>query len=488
MKESLYVGIDLGTSSLKGIVVTYDGKVIAKNSQSYKIHTPEVGWSEQNPEDWYNAFLKVMTRLIESIPKLKNNIKGIAISGQMHSLVMLDNTGKVLRNAILWNDVRNSKQSELLNTNYLELLKSETGNRSFEGLTLPKILWIKENEPDNYKNIKSILLPKDYLIYKLTGQRVMDYSDASGTMLLNINNKTWSSKILETFEIERSILPRLVSSYEKVGEMSSELKEYFGFKVPINIYGGGADNACSALGAGVTDNKKIIVSVGTSGVVLGMGKSNLDDRLHHFLHINGEMYNMGVTLSAGDSLNWIKNVIAPNESFNEVVKNEIGKKAVKPTLLFTPYLRGERCPHSDAHIRGSFIGLDMNHTRQDIIQAVMEGVIFSLRESFDLVNKQEIKQIISVGGGAKSLGWLQIQANIFQCPITTLDAEEGAALGAAMLVAVGCGDYSNFKDVINKFIKYSTRIIYPDDAQKEVYLNLYKKYINIYKATKKFFE
>ncbi|QIK70660.1 xylulokinase [Erysipelothrix sp. HDW6C] len=484
MKESLYIGIDLGTGSLKGIVVTYSGSVIAKSTASYDVISPHLGYSEQDPKDWYEAFEKVLFQLIADIPSLKDDIRGIAISGQMHSLVMLDAKGHPVRNAILWNDVRNAIESKFLNEKYGSLIRSETGNRSFEGFTLPKILWMRDHEIDNYQTTHSILLPKDYLVYRLTGQRVMDYSDASGTLLLNINTRTWSTKMLDTFGISSTLLPRLVRSDEKVGTMSEALVEHFGFHGPVNIYGGGADNACGALGAGVVDESKQLISIGTSGVILGMGSAMHEDTLHNFLHVNGERYQMGVTLSAGDSLNWIKEIVAPEQAFDAFVDDNYGKRPVHPMLLFTPYLRGERCPHPDAFIRGSFIGLDSSHSRRDMVQAVMEGVVFSLRESFD---RNKSAYLISIGGGAKSSAWLQIQANILQSPIVTLTTEEGPALGAAMLVAVGSGDYENYNEVVKQFIRYSKDTIIPSQEHIESYERLYQSYIKIYNATKDFF-
>ena len=484
------VGIDLGTSGLKGLVFDEEGQQIKEATSSYPMNIPQAGYSEQKPQDWIHAADQVLKELVEQVPDLKENLEGISFSGQMHSLVLLDEEGDVLRPAILWNDVRTTKQCQQLTEMLGETLLQHTKNCALEGFTLPKIRWVQEFEPDVWSKVKQILLPKDYLRYWLTGNYNMDFSDAAGTLLLDQEKLKWDQEILAKCEIPMSILPPLVDSTEVVGTLKHELKEKYSFTQDVKIVAGGADNACGAVGTGILEEGRGLCSIGTSGVFLRYEESVFKDyqgKLHLFQHaLAGSAYSMGVTLAAGASLNWFKERFAPNHSFKELLA-EIGTVAAgSEGLLFTPYLVGERTPYSDSKIRGSFIGIDAQHELKHFTRSVIEGITFSLKESQEMMEQithQKIDQIVSVGGGAKNQEWLQIQANIFNAPIITLTTEQGPGLGAAMLAAVGCGWFPDLHTCSSKFVAYKPAI-YPDPQRVEIYQKIYARYRKVYKSTK----
>jgi xylulokinase len=487
---SYVLGIDLGTSSLKGILVTRKGRIIAEASSDYPIFNPALGFSEQKPEDWIKAAENVIRRILIIVPDAKKNIEGISFSGQMHSLVLLDGYGKPLRKAILWNDVRTTSQCAKIN----ETLKSDlfkiTGNRALQGFTLPKILWVMENEPDIWAESRIFMLPKDYLGFYFTGNKYMEFSDAAGTLMLDIAKKEWSSTIAKVFGIPQYIYPKLIDSTAKTGVIKKELAAELGIENDVAVYAGGADNACAAAGAGILQEKTGMCSIGTSGVFLayeGKEIKNYEGRLHFFNHIiKDSYYSMGVTLAAGSSLSWFKNTFAKNTDFDGLL-GEINK--IPPGsegLLFSPYIVGERTPYADSEIRGSFIGIDIKHTLGHFTRAVMEGIIFSLKDSMELMNKYADKNfecIISVGGGAKNKDWLQMQADIFNSKITTLKNEQGPALGAAMTAAVGVGWYKTFEDCAKDFVSYG-KIYEPHAAQVKKYIKIYELYGKIYSSTR----
>ncbi|QIK70292.1 xylulokinase [Erysipelothrix sp. HDW6C] len=474
------IGIDLGTGSLKGLVMKRTGEVITSASQSYPVHNPHVGYSEQNPEDWYQAFLKVMDALILDFPDLVSHCAGISFSGQMHTLVILDDKDRVLRPAILWNDVRTSLESDWINEHYYETLMDITLNRSLEGFTLPKLLWVQKNEPETYRLISSILLPKDYLRFRITGTKHMDYSDAAGTLLLDVEKEQWSEPICATFSIPMAALPELCKSTDTVSMMHADLRDYFGFTHDVAIYAGGADNACAALGSGIVDSEDAMLSIGTSGVFLATEDSivNYDGALHFFNHCIPAYYSMGVTLSAGASLSWIKSILAPDADYESFLAEIPQIQPGSDGLLFTPYIMGERTPFFDASIRGSFVGLDAMHTRVHFVRSVLEGITYSLKNAYDIMKKHkktDFKRIISVGGGAKNKEWLQIQADVFNLPVATLEVEEGPALGAAMLAALGADWFESVDACIKTCVRISETI-----KPRPVAVAVYRDYYNIY--------
>lgn len=487
---SYVIGIDLGTSSLKGLVVNKQGNVLLQAVRSYSLSHPELGYSEQNPKEWLKAIDEVLTELMNKMPELANELEGISFSGQMHSLVLLDEDQIPLRDAILWNDVRTTKQCEYITEVLGDSLLEKTKNIALEGFTLPKILWVMENEPTIWSKVEKLLLPKDYLVYHLTGNLYSEYSDASGTLLLNLATGQWDQEILATFKIEESKLPELLESTASGGTLTSELKEKFGFKNEVQIFLGGADNACAALASGIIDKKRGMASIGTSGVFLsyeGASLKNYQGQLHFFNHVLANTYySMGVTLAAGQSLTWLKETLGEQYSFEELLalasKSPIGAKG----LLFSPFIMGERTPYVDSKIRGSFLGIDASHDFSDFCRAVVEGITMSLRESQLILEKEAthcFEEIISVGGGAKSDLWLQIQADVFRTKIKTLKVEQGPGYGAAMIAALGLAWFETPEDCVASFVSYDREFL-PIENNVTYYDKLFSIYNKVYLKTK----
>lgn len=483
------LGIDLGTSSLKGSVYSTDGKLLKTSSSAYDLIIPKKGFSEQDPAEWIRAFKEVFHDLRKEIEDFDKNLEALSFSGQMHSLVLLDEDNKVLRNAILWNDVRSSEQCRQIMVDFSKELLAITKNVALEGFTLPKILWVKENEPEIWAKVKHILLPKDYLRLWLTGNHNMDYSDAAGTLLLDIDKKVWSNEIIQKYDIDKSILPDLVESIAYVGDIKESVKEELGLEADVKVFAGAADNAASAVGAGITSYDKGMISIGTSGVLLA-NKRKLthkeDGSVHTFNHaIPDSYYSMGVTLAAGKSLDWFKSTFAPDMTFDDFLKGIENVKAGSEGLLFTPYIQGERTPYNDSSIRASFVGMDISHKLVHFARSVVEGITYSLRDCLELIDNSEdkkIEKLVSVGGGAKNKTWLQIQADILNRDIVTLEIENGPSTGAAMLAAVGIGYYESFEACAERFVNYQKEYK-PNPENVEIYQKYYKVYKSIYDST-----
>ncbi len=487
---SYVLGVDLGTSSLKGILINKNGGVVSEESESYGVISEQAGYSEQNPQEWINAFNKVILKIIKRMPEVQNKLEAISISGQMHSLVLVDEKGESLRNSILWNDVRTTKECEIIKNSFGEQVLDITKNRPLEGFTLPKILWVQNNEPEIWNKVHKILLPKDYLRYYLTNTFEMDYSDAAGTLLLDLQSLEWSKEILEKFNISKDLMPRLVESTEVTGKLNERLRKKFNFSNKVSIVAGGADNACAALGAGVTKSDVGLSSIGTSGVFLAPEKESTvsyEGDLHFFNHvIPNKYYSMGVTLAAGKSLDWFKHNFAPNTSYEELIADTDEVSIGSEGLIFTPYISGERTPYFDSKIRGSFLGIDSRHMLNHFTRSVLEGITFSLKDSLKLhqsKGSKEFTSIISVGGGAKSSIWLQMQADIFNIPVYTLETEQGPGYGAAMLAAVGGGWYTPLGECAENFIKYKDEYL-PIEENVNKYQAVYEIYEQIYGETK----
>lgn len=484
------LGLDLGTSSLKGYLLNESGKTICVESAEYELSNPKSGYNEQNPTDWVQACYRLFERLSKTVSDFTSNLIGISFSGQMHSLVVTDEKGNALRPAILWNDVRTTKQCNDIMEDFGEEILKITKNIALEGFTLPKILWLQENEPETWRKVRKIFLPKDYLRYFLTGNFHMDYSDAAGTLLMDIKEKKWSSSILKKYNIPVEYLPKLVNSFEFVGNLDENIQKNYGFKNKIKIFAGGADNAVSSLGTGLNDYETAIASTGTSGVFLSLEDRVHDEyngKLHLFNHaLPDKYYSMGVTLSAGQSISWFRNLIDKEQSYEDFLSHISDSPVGSNGLLFTPYISGERTPYFDSQIRASFIGLNNKHTLTDLKRAVIEGVTFSLKDSQVLMQslgKKEFNRIISIGGGAKNKEWLQIQADILNTRVVTLDTEEGPGLGAAMIAAIGVGWYETFEDCVAHTITDVDRID-PIPGNVVEYKKIYDLYTQIYPSTK----
>lgn len=484
------MGVDLGTSAVKVLLLNQNGEVCVEVSKSYPLIQEKSGYSEQNPEYWVEKTIEAISDLVKQFDGNVMDIEGLSFSGQMHGLVLLDQDYQVLRHAILWNDTRTTKQcQQIYDIVGKEKLLEITKNPALEGFTLPKLLWVKENERELFDQAAVFMLPKDYLRFRITGQIHSEYSDAAGTLLLNVSEKVWSQEICELLTIDSSICPPLVESHDYVGPITEAFANATGLDKSIKVFAGGADNACGAIGAGILSEGKSLCSIGTSGVILSYEENKDRDfqgKVHYFNHGKENVfYTMGVTLAAGYSLSWFKDVFAENENFNDLL-SEVGNVPIGANgLLFTPYLVGERTPYADSTIRGSFIGIDASHSKKDFVRAVLEGITFSLNESIEIFREsgKSIDTIVSIGGGAKNETWLQMQADIFDAKIQKLSSEQGPGVGAAMLAAVGCGWSPSLQECAEQFID-SAKTYEPVQENVEKYKRLFTIYKQVYSQTR----
>lgn len=483
------IGVDLGTSAVKVLLVSKTGEVVDEVSKSYPLYHDKPGYSEQDPEDWVNetkAALKELTSRLED----PTAIKGLSFSGQMHGLVLLDKANKPLRRAILWNDTRTTAECREIEEKVgLEALHNLTKNPALEGFTLPKILWVKHNEPEVFEQASVFLLPKDYVRFALAGDLSMDYSDAAGTLLLDVAKKEWSQEMAEKTGVPIELCPTLVGSYDETGTILSDIAEETGLSTDVKVFAGGADNACGAIGAGILEEGLTLSSTGTSGVVLSYeatGDKDFKGQVHYFNHGDPTAYyTMGVTLAAGYSLSWFKSTFAKDISFEELVKEAADSPLGSKGMLYTPYIVGERTPYPDSLIRASFIGAHANHVRGDFARAVIEGITYSLNESVKIFREKGkvVNKVVASGGGAKSDLWLQIQADVFDSEVVTLSNEQGPGMGAAILAAVGVGWFSELKDCAKAFVKYD-KSYQPIKENVEKYNELFELYQQVYPQTK----
>lgn len=484
------LGIDLGTSAVKALLMNEKGQLVDESVRSYPLIHEKVGYSEQHPQDWVSSVREAIEEITTRFPEDVSHIVGLSYSGQMHGLVLLDEHNEVLRPAILWNDTRTTEQcTQIIETVGFENILRITKNRVLEGFTLPKILWVQQNEPETYKKAKKFLLPKDYLRFVMTGKLHMDYSDAAGTLLFDIERGDWSKEITAKLNLDLEICPKLVPSTYEVGVITESFASACGLSSATKVYAGGADNACGAIGSGIISKGKTMVSIGTSGVMLTFEESKTKEyggKVHYFNHaITDSYYTMGVTLSAGHSLSWFNDTFAHGESFMEMLSEINNIPPGSNGLLFTPYIAGERTPYADSNIRGSFIGIDAVHTKRHFAKAVMEGIVFSLRDTLELfkASGKEIVELISIGGGAKNPHWLQMQADIFNTRIYKLENEQGPGIGACMIAAVGIGIFKDFAKAQESCIKIGEKYEpIPENVKK--YEDLYNIYTQVYGQTK----
>ncbi|MEF3303046.1 xylulokinase [Paenibacillus sp. GYB003] len=484
------IGIDLGTSAVKALLLDREGRVCGEASEHYPLIQEKPGYNEQDPELWVTATIAALRSLVRGAGVDPREVGGIGFSGQMHGLVLLDAQRKTLRNAILWNDTRTTEQCREIEAKLGERLLAVARNRALEGFTLPKLLWVKHCEPELFAKADVFVLPKDYVRYRLTGHIATDYSDAAGTLLLDVTGKRWSGEIAGAFGLAESLCPPLVESHAKVGTLLPAVAAATGLPETVGVFAGGADNACGAIGAGILSAGETLCSIGTSGVVLsyveGGGEADYGGRLHVFNHGKQDaFYAMGVTLAAGYSLTWFKETFAPGVPFEELLKGLEETEPGAGGLLFAPYLVGERTPHADALIRASFVGMDASHRLPHFTRAVVEGITFSLKQSLDILRSagHEVRSLVSIGGGAKNDRWLQMQADIFGADIRRLESEQGPALGAAMLAAYGCGLFASLAECASAFIKRSGTYR-PRPEQSARYAGLFDVYGRVYEQTK----
>ena len=451
----LYIGIDLGTSAVKLLLMDEKGQIHKIVSREYPLYFPHPGWSEQNPEDWYEQTIDGMQELLEECDRTK--VAGISFGGQMHGLVVLDGEDQVIRPAILWNDGRTVKETDYLNeTIGKKNLSRYTANIAFAGFTAPKLLWMKENEPELFAKIKKIMLPKDYLAYRLSGVHSTDYSDASGMLLLDVKNRCWSREMMDISGISRDQLPDLYESYEAVGTLKPELAEALGLSAEVKIAAGAGDNAAAAVGTGTVGDNRCNISLGTSGTIFISSENfgvDAHNALHSFAHADGHYHLMGCMLSAASCNKWWMDEILSTKDYQK--EQEGIKKLGENKVYFLPYLMGERSPHNDPDARGTFIGMTMDTTRSDMTQAVLEGVAFALRDSFEVARSLglKIERTKICGGGAKSALWKKIIANVLNVKVDVLENEEGPAYGGAILAAVACGEFASVTEAAEKLVR-----------------------------------
>ncbi len=483
-----YIGIDLGTSAVKLLLLSSDGTIEKITSREYPLSFPNPGWSEQNPYDWFRQTMDGLKELLADCDK--SQVAGVSFGGQMHGLVPLDEKGEVIRPAILWNDSRTTEECDYLN-NVIgkETLSGYTANISFTGFTAPKVLWLKKNEPENYGKIAKLLLPKDYLCYRLTGKFATDVSDASGTLYFDVKNRKWSEEMCDILGIKEDWLPEVYESYEAVGTLLPEIAQQLGVPETVKVAAGAGDNAAAAVGTGTVGDGACNISLGTSGTLfISSAKFGVDENnaLHSFAHADGSYHLMGCMLSAASCNKWWMDDIIGTKEYGK--EQEAIEKLGENHVYFLPYLMGERSPHNDALARGTFTGLTMDSTRADMTQAVLEGVAFALRDSFEVAKKLGIQVKCSkiCGGGAKSPLWKKMVANILNIALEVPEIEEGPSMGGAMLAAVACGEFASVKEAADKMVKVKERIE-PDAALAAKYEEQYRKFRQIYPALKPVF-
>jgi xylulokinase len=489
-----FLGIDTSTTSSKALLIDSHGGVVAVASSPHTLQTPKPLWSEQDPLEWWDAVSASIRSVLEKAGIDGERIAAVGLTGQMHGLVLLDGSGNVLRPAILWNDQRTQSQCDEINRRIgRERFIQITGNVALTGFTAPKILWVQENEPEVYAKAKHVLLPKDFIRLKLTGEYAMDKADGAGTVLFDLNLRDWSADVLEALQIDRSWMPRTFEGTEFTGRITEEAASATGLKAGTPVAAGGGDQAAQAVGVGAVEPGIVGLTVGTSGVIFATTPSALvepEGRLHAFCHaVPGLWHFMGVMLSAAGSLQWYRDTLAPNMSFDELVKEAESASAGCEGLLFLPYLSGERTPYPDPLARGSFIGLTLRHSRAHMTRAVLEGVAFGLKDSFTLIQNAGlggITQVRASGGGTKGALWRQILASVLEAELVTVNTSEGAAFGAALLAGVGSGAWVDVPAACRETIRITGQTL-PVEEDAEVYRKVHPLYRELYPALKSSF-
>ena len=487
---NLYIGIDLGTSATKLLLMDELGDIKNVVTKEYPLEFPQPGWSQQNPEDWRRALLEGIPELLRGFDG--KDVAGIGCGGQMHGLVILDEEDQVIRPAILWNDGRTAKQVEYLNNEIgKEKLSALTANIAFAGFTAPKILWIKENEPENFRKIAKIMLPKDYVNYILTGVHACDYSDASGMLLLDVEHKCWSKEMLTICGVSEDQMPKLFESYQCIGTVKPEIAGVLGLNEQVKVAAGAGDNAAAAVGTGVVGEGGCNISLGTSGTVFISAKTFGVDKhnaLHAFAHADGGYHLMGCMLSAASCNKWLLEDILGTSNYAAEQAAIREESLGENHTYFLPYLMGERSPINDTNARGTFIGMTMDTTRADLVQAVLEGVAFAIRDSVEVARSLGV--VISsskiCGGGAKSALWKRIMANVLNVKLECPVSEQGPGMGGAMLAMVACGAYGSVREVCERFVQVASTVE-PEPAMVARYEARYQRFKQIYPACKALF-
>jgi xylulokinase len=486
----LYIGIDLGTSAVKLLLMDGEGKIKKIISREYPLSFPHPGWSEQEPAHWIRETLEGIRELTADCDK--SQVAGIGAGGQMHGLVVLDENDQVIRPAILWNDGRTAAETDYLNTVVgKEKLSQYTANIAFAGFTAPKLLWMKNHEPENFARIRKIMLPKDYINYVLSGVHCTDVSDASGMLLFDVEHKCWSKEMLDICGVTEEQMPQIFESYQPVGTLKPELAAELGLSDRVVIAAGAGDNAAAAVGTGTVGEGACNISLGTSGTIfISSEKFGVDEHnaLHSFAHADGHYHLMGCMLSAASCNKWWMDEIIGTTDYAGEQKDITPEKLGRNHVFFLPYLMGERSPINDTNARGTFIGMTMDNTRSDLTQAVLEGVAFGIRDSLEVARSLglDIKKSRICGGGAKSPLWRTIFANVCNLDIEVIESEEGPGYGGAMLAMVACGEYPSVQAIAEQFVKV-VDTVKPDPAIAARYEERYQVFRTIYPAVKELF-
>lgn len=485
-----YIGIDLGTSACKLLLVDEEGTVLNEVTKEYPLSFPHPGWSEQEPEDWWQAVSDGVPELLKGFDA--SRVAGIGAGGQMHGLVALDKNDEVIRPAILWNDGRTAKEVDYLNNEIgRDKLSQYTANIAFAGFTAPKQLWMRENEPDNFARIRKIMLPKDYINYKLTGVHCTDYSDASGTLLLDVEHKCWSAEMCSICGVSEEQLPKLYESWETVGTLLPDVAEMLGLPASVKVCAGAGDNAAAAIGTGAVGAGGCNISLGTSGTIFisseqfGVDPTNA---LHAFAHADGGWHLMGCMLSAASCNKWwCEDVLGTTDYQTEQMPIDTDKLG-RNRVFFLPYLMGERSPINDTDARGAFVGMSMDATRADLTQAVLEGVAFAIRDSFEVAKSLgvDISRSTLCGGGSKSPLWRTILANVLGIPLDIPQTEQGPGYGGAVLAMVSCGAYPNVQSACDALVRVADTVN-PTPEITARYEDRYQRFKKIYPALKNVF-
>ena len=491
---NMFIGLDIGTSGVKALLIDEQGKIHSSATVEYPLYTPFPLWSEQEPEDWWKASVKVLQILVQQAGISAKEIRAIGLTGQMHGSVFLDNKYQVIRRALLWNDQRTALECQQITeaVGYDKLI-SITGNPALTGFQAPKILWLRNNEPASYARIAKVLLPKDFIRFKLTGDFASDCSDAAGTLLLDLKRRDWSMEVLNLLDIPAVWLPKVYEGSQVTGRLMPEIADLTGLPAGILVVAGGGDNAAAAVGTGIVRSGLVSSSIGTSGVIFAHSDALIFDgkgRLHTFCHaVPGKNHLMGVTLSAGNSFRWLRDTFRNASATNGTGGLDYGRltslaATVSPGsegLIFLPYLSGERAPHLDPFATGAFVGLTSRHTLAHMARAVMEGVVFSLLDSLEIMRKMgvPIQQVRAIGGGGKSELWCQMQADIFGCEVVNLEVEEGPAYGAALLGLAADQDGDMVSAISERCVKTRDSKM-PLSKNVDIYQNYYGIYTQLY--------
>ncbi|MEZ6126183.1 MAG: xylulokinase [Planctomycetaceae bacterium] len=498
---AVFLGIDIGTSGTKTLAVQEDGKILAAATVEYPLSSPRPGWSEQDPDHWWNASVESVRKVMKAAKLKAGDVAGIGLSGQMHGSVFLNKAGSVIRPALLWNDQRTAAEC-------VEIEKRAGGrskligmvaNPALTGFTAPKILWLRNHEPKNFDKTVQILLPKDYVRFRLTGDFATEVSDASGTLLLDVVKRQWSKSLLQKLDLDAGLLPKVYESEDVTGVLSAEAAAAMGLNPGTRVVGGGGDQAASAIGNGIVRKGVVSATMGTSGVVFAHSDEVQVDpagRLHTFCHaVRGKWHVMGCVLSAGGSLQWFRNQLCAEEiaaakkqkvdPYQLITEQAAAAPAGSEGLFFLPYLTGERTPHADPNARGCWVGLSLRHGKGHMARSVMEGATFAMRDSLEIAKSMNVpvKEIRLSGGGARSEFWRQMQADIYGQPVVTINAEEGPAYGVALLAAAGTGAYKDVVEACNATISVVTKTS-PNAAAKKTYNAAYPVYGQLYQSLK----